>query len=148
MLVKGALLVIVLVLLKRLRIYSIKYVQSVFVLCCQCDYTVSTYWIHVTYLPIFFYFTNPWVVVWLANYQQTHLLKSTCTTTQHRETRMNIYWDVLHVAYTYHILMTPSNGNIFRVTGHLCGEFTGPRWIPRTKASDAELWCFLSSASE
>ena len=27
-----------------------------------------------------------------------------------------------------------SNGNIFRVTGHLCGEFTGHRWIPRTKA--------------
>ena len=30
----------------------------------------------------------------------------------------------------------------------LCGEFTGPRWIPRTKASDAELWCFLWSVSE
>ena len=45
-------------------------------------------------------------------------------------------------------MMTSSNGNIFRVTGHLCGEFTGPRWIPRTKASDAELWCFLWSASE
>ena len=29
-------------------------------------------------------------------------------------------------------IMTSSNGNIFRVTGHLCGEFTGPRWIPRT----------------
>ena len=43
-------------------------------------------------------------------------------------------------------MMTSSNGNIFRVTGHLCGEFTGPRWIPRTKASDAELWCFLWSA--
>ena len=27
-------------------------------------------------------------------------------------------------------MMTSSNGNIFRVTGHLCGEFTGPRWIP------------------
>ena len=26
--------------------------------------------------------------------------------------------------------MTPSNGNIFRVTGHLCGEFTGPRECP------------------
>ena len=26
--------------------------------------------------------------------------------------------------------MTSSNENIFRVTGHLCGEFTGPRWIP------------------
>ena len=39
--------------------------------------------------------------------------------------------------------MTSSNGNIFRVTGHSCGEFTGRRWIPGTKASDAELWCFL-----
>ena len=29
--------------------------------------------------------------------------------------------------------MTSSNGNIFRVTGHLCGEFTGPRWIPPHK---------------
>ena len=38
-----------------------------------------------------------------------------------------------------------------RVTGHLfnlCGEFTGHRWITRSKASDAELWCFLWSASE
>ena len=26
--------------------------------------------------------------------------------------------------------MTSSNGNIYRVTGHLCGEFTGDRWIP------------------
>ena len=39
--------------------------------------------------------------------------------------------------------MTSSNGNIFRITGHLYGEFTGPRWIPRTKVSDAELWCFF-----
>ena len=45
-------------------------------------------------------------------------------------------------------MMTSSNGNIFRVTGPLCGESTGHRWIPRTKASDAELWCFLWSASE
>ena len=40
-------------------------------------------------------------------------------------------------------MMTSSNENIFRVTGPLCGEFTGHRWIPSTKASDAELWCFL-----
>ena len=39
-------------------------------------------------------------------------------------------------------MMTSSNGNIFRVTGPLCRDFTGHRWIPRTKASDAELWCF------
>ena len=25
-------------------------------------------------------------------------------------------------------MMTSSNGNNFRVTGHLCGEFTGPRY--------------------
>ena len=36
-------------------------------------------------------------------------------------------------------MMTSSNGNIFRVTGPLCGEFTGHRWIPLTKASDTEL---------
>ena len=35
-----------------------------------------------------------------------------------------------------------------RVTGPLCGEFTGHRWIPHTKASDAELWCFLWSTPE
>ena len=45
-------------------------------------------------------------------------------------------------------MMTSSNGNNFRVTGHLCGEFIGPWWIPRTKASDAGLWCFLWSAFE
>ena len=44
-------------------------------------------------------------------------------------------------------MMTSSNGNIFRVTDQLCGV-TGHRWIPRTKASDAELWCFLWSAPE
>ena len=46
------------------------------------------------------------------------------------------------------VMMTSYNANIFSVTGHLCGEFTGPRWIPRTKASAAELWCFLRSAPE
>ena len=34
-------------------------------------------------------------------------------------------------------MMTSSNGIISRVTGHMCREFTGHRWIPRTKASDA-----------
>ena len=44
--------------------------------------------------------------------------------------------------------MTPSNGNISCVTGPLPGESTGYRWIPLTKASEAELWCFLWSAPE
>ena len=41
-----------------------------------------------------------------------------------------------------HTMMTSSNGNIFRVTGPLWGEFTGHRWIPHTRASDSELSCF------
>ena len=41
------------------------------------------------------------------------------------------------------IMMTSSNGNVFRITGHLCGKFSGHRWISLTKASDAELWCFF-----
>ena len=45
-------------------------------------------------------------------------------------------------------MMTSSNGNGFRVTGHLCGEFTGPQWIPHTKASDAGLRCFLWSGPD
>ena len=30
----------------------------------------------------------------------------------------------------------------------LLGEFIGHRWIPLTKVSDAELWCFLWPAPE
>ena len=30
-------------------------------------------------------------------------------------------------------MLTSWNGNIFHVTGHLCGEFTGHRWIPLHK---------------
>ena len=37
---------------------------------------------------------------------------------------------------------------LFRDTGTLCGGFTGHRWIPLTKSSDAELWCFLWSMPE
>ena len=45
-------------------------------------------------------------------------------------------------------MMTLSNGNIILVSGHLCGEVTGHRWIPLIKANDPELWCFLWSAPE
>ena len=31
------------------------------------------------------------------------------------------------------VMMTSSNGNIFRATGPLCGEFTGHRWITLTR---------------
>ena len=37
-----------------------------------------------------------------------------------------------------HRMMTSSNGNIFRATGHLCGEFTGefPAQRPVTRSFD------------
>ena len=55
-----------------------------------------------------------------------------------------IFYDVLYffrqwVVFTMNPLMfldkmmTSSNGNIFRVTGHLCGEFTGPGEFPTQK---------------
>ena len=59
-----------------------------------------------------------------------------------------LYNDLITDNKTFFAMITLWNGNIFRVTGHLCGEFTGHRWIPLTKASDAELWCFLGSAPE
>ena len=59
------------------------------------------------------------------------------------ETLLWCHWHVFGGIIAHVLMMTSSNGNIFRVTGHLCGEFTGHRWIPRTKASDTELWCYL-----
>ena len=60
-----------------------------------------------------------------------------------QRTRSSTLWYVYRVP-----MMTSSDGSIFRVTGPLCGEFPAHRWIPLTKASDAEIWCFLWSTSE
>ena len=43
------------------------------------------------------------------------------------------------------LMMTSSNGNVFRVTAPLCRKFTSDRRIPHAKASDAELLCFFWS---
>ena len=47
-----------------------------------------------------------------------------------------------NVSKSHTTMMTSSNGNISRVTGPLCGEFAGHRWIPLTKASGGEFGCF------
>ena len=83
----------------------------------------------ICYVHLFFYMN------WYVN------AKYLFTVFFHRRSRDFLcqYW------YSYmsqYFMMTSSNGNIFRFTGPLCGEFTGHRWIPITKASDAELWCF------
>ena len=45
-------------------------------------------------------------------------------------------------------MMMLSIENFFHITGPLCGKFTSQRWIPLTKASDVELWCFIWSVPE
>ena len=40
-----------------------------------------------------------------------------------------ILWVSVYNHFTFG-MMTSSNGNIFRVTGRLCEEFTGDRWFP------------------
>ena len=61
-----------------------------------------------------------------------------------------VYTEYIKIDYMQDIIriVTSSNGNISHFIGPLCGEFTGHQWIPSTKASDAELWCFLWSAPE
>ena len=39
-------------------------------------------------------------------------------------------WDTMQMG---NHMMTSSIGNFCHVTGHLCGDFTGHRWIPRTQ---------------
>ena len=51
-------------------------------------------------------------------------------------------WSGFSRAISHMFMMTSSNGNIFRVTGHLRGELTGHRWVPHTMASDLDLWRF------
>ena len=81
------------------------------------------------------------------------ILQVVCNHTRHRTLRVR-WSSKLMMAMFYYVLttllfmMTSSNGNIFRVTGLLCEEFTDHRWVPRTKASDAKLWCCLWSAPE
>ena len=45
----------------------------------------------------------------------------------------NCCWCKQHISFCSVVcasMMTSSNGNVFRVTGHLCGEFTGPGEFP------------------
>ena len=66
-------------------------------------------------------------------------------------------WSLTHVDILFHCeeLMSQSSTAThdgvmkqFCATGHLCGEFTGNRWIPSTQASNAELIYFLWSTPE
>ena len=73
-------------------------------------------------------FVNKWLLHWIYGCfgtQPLHILYHWDVT----------FWNYIrllkqHWAFIWKIMMTSSNGNIFRVTGHFCGEFTGHRWFP------------------
>ena len=70
-----------------------------------------------------------------------HWCNESCEMKSRGRQEMQDRWDrFIHISWWRHQMET------FSSFGPLCGEFTGLRWIPRTKASNAELWCFLWSA--
>ena len=48
-----------------------------------------------------------------------------------------------HSCYIMWVMMTSSNGNIFRVTGPLCGEFTGPGEFPTQRSVMRSFYVFF-----
>ena len=87
-----------------------------------------------------------------------HLMTSSCQGHNSVGLRQVIKWGWVCLAYAtilHHatrrdrdigIMMTLSNGNIFRVTGHLCGEFTGHLWIPLKGQWRGALMCSVICA--
>ena len=128
---------------------------------CKCDFSMS---INLIFLVNIFFEKNIWPhnLFIIVNQSQTSFFLASIVILW--ECRSVLYVDMLYTCIrhphtfiaskeqtsiirpTEHYMMTSSSENIFRVTGPLCGEFTGLRWIPLTKASDAELWYFLWSA--
>ena len=97
-----------------------------------------------------FYFPPTIVIMMVADVLAPNWCQAICS--HHVDITLTIMThESYYTTYILHysqIMMTSSNGNIFCITGPLCGEFTGHRWIPLTKASDVELRCFLWSAPE
>ena len=71
--------------------------------------------------------TNKWLWVLLLN-----------------ECQLSAKWEIASLI-CHHLLLSWWRHQVetFSALLALCGEFTGHRWIPLTKASDAELWCFF-----
>ena len=101
------------------------------------------------------------VGLWMTRLSQTtnhHLTKCRLNSNMSLQSTWTVIWHNVFVSVSTarvdswsvleNHLMTSTNGNIFHVTGPLWGESSGRRWIPLTKAIDAELLCFLWSMAE
>ena len=98
------------------------------------------------------YFSSIWSLDWIKPYHKKIIICNISSWKPHHQvfeilmdqhsgyTTFKSDWDTvsqLQVSsckylyeYRHGIMMTSSNGNIFRVTGPLCGEFTGPGEFP------------------
>ena len=132
------------------------YTYWIFQLCFLGSYHIilKGWWNVVRYfvtLKIFCFLKFAEISCHIQSVQQPFILSFLCCLQSDFKLVIFSYTDILVQDGSNSIMltmMTSWNGNIFCVTGHLCGEFTGHWWIPRIKASDAELWCFLWSAPE
>ena len=81
-----------------------------------------------------------WLVIWVA----MALMRCDCNAGKGRTNGTNCHYEVLANKPRF-LMMTSSNGKIFRVTGPLCGEFTGPGEVPTqrpvTQSFDVSLIC-------
>ena len=82
-----------------------------------------------------------------------HCSRLSLATEQATSHQLKQWWDLIcwYVSPNlneFHAWWRHQMETFFRVTGPLCEEFTGHRWITHTKASDAELWCFLWSGPD
>ena len=76
------------------------------------------------------------------------LIPESCGAHHCQKAEFTVFITVRNRKWEICFMVTILSGNIFRVTGSLCGEFTCRRWIPLTEASDAKLWYFPWSAPE
>ena len=86
------------------------------------------------YLP---FFRNMQIVFTFHKRLDIEFMSPMCVVSNYDIFTIHIFWkfDFLSVDKQYKpescmVMMTSSNGNIFRVTGPLCGEFTGPGEFP------------------
>ena len=68
-----------------------------------------------------------------SNYEGNNSNRNGDNTANYNSMICYYHWYTNHGLEWYTFMMTSSNGNIFHVTGHLYGEFTGLRWIPAQK---------------
>ena len=116
---------------------------------------LTTMWSHWNVMVTIYkhYNPNPWQLDWNAWIYKWVNMENTASTYEHVDSQIKLACKLfmifteeksemlLNVPAELPMMMS-SNGNKFRVTGRLWGEFISHRRILLTNASDSEHWCF------